>query len=154
MATYFFDSSALVKHYVIETGSSWVTQVLSASRDHQIYVTSITAVEVIAALTRRERGKHLPQNDYQTSTQQFCSDLKFIYQIVDLTDRLITQAMRIAQSYALRGYDAVQLAAALAINSELQFAQLPSLTLISADNELNLAAQKENLLVKNPNDYP
>lgn len=151
MASYFFDSSALVKHYVTEIGSSWVTQLLLPSFGHRIYISSITAVEVVAALTRRERGEQLSHSDYQISLRQFRSDLKSTYETVDLTDQLIAKAMGIAQLYALRGYDAVQLAAAITINSERQAAHLPTLTLISADNELNLAAQKENLLVENPN---
>lgn len=154
MAAYFVDSSALVKRYVTEVGSIWVTQLLSPSQGNRIYVASITAVEVVAALTRRERGVQPSLSHYQTSLRQFRSDLKSIYAPVDVTDQVITSAMAIAQSHALRGYDAVQLAVAVAINSERQGANLPTLTLISADNELNQAAHKENLLVENPNDHP
>jgi hypothetical protein len=39
------------------------------------------------------------------------------------------------------------------LNHELQVAHSPTLTLVSADNELNLAAQKEKLLVENPNHH-
>jgi uncharacterized protein len=49
----------------------------------------------------------------------------------------------------LRGYDAVQLAAALEIHS-----QAPSLTLISADTGPNAAAMAEGLLVDDPNRHP
>ncbi|NOT59076.1 MAG: nucleic acid-binding protein, partial [Acidobacteria bacterium] len=56
--------------------------------------------------------------------------------------------------HALRGYDAVQLAAALEENDELMSFGLPALTLVSADAELNKAAQAEGLNVENPNNHP
>jgi len=54
----------------------------------------------------------------------------------------------------LRGYDAVQLAAALEANDERLANALTPLTLVSADTELNTAAQAEGLNVENPNNYP
>ena len=47
------------------------------------------------------------------------------------------------------GYDAVQLAAALEVHS-----QIPSLTLLSADANLNAAGAAEGLLVDDPNRHP
>ena len=49
----------------------------------------------------------------------------------------------------LRAYDAVQLAAALEISH-----QIPSLTLISADADLNTSAASEGLTVEDPNAHP
>ncbi|MGO9469479.1 MAG: hypothetical protein ACLQIB_44780 [Isosphaeraceae bacterium] len=49
----------------------------------------------------------------------------------------------------MRGYDAVQLAAALQVHS-----QIPSLTLLSADADLNAAAVAEGLSVDDPNNHP
>jgi hypothetical protein len=57
--------------------------------------------------------------------------------------------MTFAETYVLRGYDAVQLAAAMVINSQLLAANAafglstsirPVLTLISSDTDLNAAA--------------
>jgi predicted nucleic acid-binding protein len=50
LAVYFFDSSALVKRYAAETGSSWVGQVTDPKSGNKIYITTITGVEVISAL--------------------------------------------------------------------------------------------------------
>jgi hypothetical protein len=49
----------------------------------------------------------------------------------------------------LRGYDAVQLAAALEVHSHA-----PSLTLLSADAGLNAAGAAEGLAVDDPNNHP
>jgi len=63
---------------------------------------------------------------------------------------LIAQAGALAEKHALRGYDAVQLAAALQAKSAYSTAGL-ALTLISADLELNSAAIAEGLVVYDPN---
>jgi hypothetical protein len=51
----------------------------------------------------------------------------------------------LARRHGLRGYDAVQLAAALEVH-----ANVPSLTLLSADANLDTAATGEGLLVDDP----
>jgi hypothetical protein len=48
----------------------------------------------------------------------------------------------------------MQPAVALIINHERVTAGLPTLTLISADNDLNAAATAEGLVVDNPNNHP
>lgn len=93
MADYFIDSSALVKRYVTETGTSWVTRLLLPASGHHVHLASITAVEVAAALARRERGRQLSTNDFHSAIRQFRSDLNSIYEIVNVTDGIISQAM-------------------------------------------------------------
>lgn len=56
MPVLFFDTSALVKRYGRETGSIWVTQILDPDAGHQVYLSRLTGTEVVAAITRRERG--------------------------------------------------------------------------------------------------
>ena len=62
--------------------------------------------------------------------------------------------MRLANAHALRAYDAVQLAAALEINRKEQDAGFAPVTLISADQALNDAAQAEGLSVDDPRSHP
>lgn len=61
--------------------------------------------------------------------------------------------MKMATKHALRGYDAVQLTAALDANAELLASSLPPVIIVSADTELNAAAIAEGLSVENPNDH-
>jgi hypothetical protein len=61
--------------------------------------------------------------------------------------------MNIAEGHALRGSDAIQLAAAIEAN--LAAAAVGEvLTLVSADAELNAAAVAEGLAVDDPNLHP
>src|SRR5450755_1865747 len=59
MAVYFFDSSALVKRHVDESGSAWVRSLTRVKAGHTLYIARITAVEITSAITRRQRGRHL-----------------------------------------------------------------------------------------------
>jgi uncharacterized protein len=70
-----------------------------------------------------------------------------------MTAALLDDAMRLAQTRALRGYDAVQLAAALRVDTECRGLGLSS-TLISSDGDLNAAAVAEGLTVEDPNEHP
>jgi hypothetical protein len=54
----------------------------------------------------------------------------------------------------LRGYDAVQLAAAIAANNERVLNGLSPLIVVSADGELNDAARAEGFTVEDPNSHP
>jgi hypothetical protein len=62
--------------------------------------------------------------------------------------------MALAERHGLRGYDAIQLAAALEINSFRTGQGLPPITLLSADAELNAAAVRDGLTVDDPNSHP
>ena len=61
--------------------------------------------------------------------------------------------MALAEKHALRGYDAVQLAAALEVQSQRIEDELPPPELISADTALNDAALLEGLKVDDPNNH-
>jgi uncharacterized protein len=43
MAAYFFDSSALVKRYVVESGTQWVRNLCDPTVSHSLYIVRITA---------------------------------------------------------------------------------------------------------------
>ena len=63
MAVYFLDSSAVVKRYAQETGSAWVEALTAPSAGNALYLAHITAVEIVAAVTRRQRGGTLTASD-------------------------------------------------------------------------------------------
>ena len=61
MADYYFDSSALVKRYINETGSTWVGGLFDSGLEHEAFIGAITPVEIVAAIARRARGKTSPR---------------------------------------------------------------------------------------------
>ena len=151
MAVYFCDSSAIVKCYVQEQGSAWMVALLDAAAVHHLYIARITGVEVIAAMRRRARLGDIVATDVAAPLTQFREDFAGLYRIIEITPALVTRAMAFAETYALRGYDAVQLAAAVEVHTRGNTLGLPVLTLVSSDEDLNVAATAEGLVVEIPN---
>ena len=162
MALYFFDSSALVKRYVRETGTDWVRAISDPTANNKIYVAEITGVEVIAAITRRVRTKSISKTDAETAIKQFRYDFAKQYKISEIPSSIISDAMDLTETYQLRAYDAVQLSVALEIDSQIKaitkttsiVSAVPSLTIVSADDELNVAVIAEGLSLEDPKNYP
>src|SRR5437763_12105745 len=119
-----------------------------------IHLARISAVEVIAAITRRQRAGSITVPQAVQLCADFRQDLIGQYRLVELSPGLLTRAMALAEQHALRGYDAVQLAAALHVQVRRLKRGLTPLTLISADAELNAAAVAEGLPVDDPNAHP
>lgn len=151
MGAYFLDTSALVKRSVREAGTAWVRDLTASNSPHDLYIARISIVEMVAAITRRERGGHLTTAQGAAIIGHFRKRASERYIVVELSPALLDDASRLARKHGLRGYDAVQLAAALAINQPRPPFGLPPATLVSADSELNRAALAEGLLVEDPN---
>lgn len=149
MADYFLDTSAIIKRYVHETGTSWVRTLAASASGNFLYLARITEVEVTAAIARRRGQPGFGVAQANVVLGFFRPDLAHDYRIAEITVPLLRRAADLADSHALRGYDAVQLAAALQVRL-----QVPRLILISGDGDLNLAAAAEGLPVENPNAHP
>ncbi len=154
MAVYFVETSALAKRSIAETGSVWLRALLDSSTGCSIYVVRVTAVEIIAAITRRERGRTLAPTDAAVARQAFHSDLATAYQVIEVTSALANQAMLLAEQHGLRGYDAIQLAAGCEVHVRYLAAGLPAVISISAETELNAAVIAEGLTIEDPNVHP
>ena len=153
MATYFLDSSAIVKLYIAETGSQWLAEITIPTAETRVYIVKIACVEVVAALARRAAFRGRPQSELIYAIKEFRNDFSNRFRIVEISTSLVSSAMDLSQRQGLRGYDAVQLAGAVEVNAEFM-AFGSRCTLVSADLELNSAAIAEGLTVENPNDHP
>lgn len=78
-------------------------------------------------------------------------DKRFI--VIDLTPKIIKAGISLAEKYSLRGYDTAQLAVGLSVRNRLANSGIQNFTFISADIDLNSAAQAEDLAVDNPNNH-
>jgi len=153
MAILFLDTSAAVKRYVRETGTSWlINQIRPATTD--AFVANVTGIETISAIVRRRRGGSLTAADADKALRRFRRDFASRYIVVELTPPVIHLAMQLAEKHNLRGYDAAQLAVAVSVNRRLLAKGVSGLTFVCADAELLNSAQAEGLLVENPNLHP
>lgn len=153
MPVFYIDSSAVVKRYVAEKGTAWVVSLFKPSAQNIIYIAQITGVEVVSAISRRQRGGSLTQTAAEKAIARFKRDFQNRLRVLRLTDGVTSEAMRLTEIHGLRGYDAAQLATALELANRFTANNLLSITFVSADNQLNQAAQTEGLTVDNPNNH-
>jgi uncharacterized protein len=139
MASYFLDTSALAKRYFDEPGSARIASILSSSA--LMFVSHLTLAEMSSAISRRTQGK-----DQQTLLDRLDSDFFDLFNIAPLTDALVDSAVTLVRSHRIRGCDALQLATALTVATEID-----DLIFTCADDDLNAAAKANGLLIDNPN---
>jgi predicted nucleic acid-binding protein len=154
MATYFLDSSAVAKRYMQETGTPWIFSLTDPAARNQCWLATITAVEVLAAFYRRVRTGTHSLAQIQQAEQVFRTELVTHFRRISVTSLVLNRATALVTVYQLRAYDAVQLAAALTLQSRRAARALPSVTFLSADQTLNQAAAAEGLAVDDPNQHP
>jgi predicted nucleic acid-binding protein len=154
VTAYFLDSSAVIKLYTIERGSSWLVGQVDPNRANLLCVSQITAVEVASALHRRARHGDLALAFAQQAVARLRVDLSTAFLVIDVGRTLIDDAIDVAERRGHRGYDCVQLAAAGVIAQARRDAGESPVVILSADDELNQAAEAEGFTVENPNDYP
>ncbi|MBW4599492.1 MAG: type II toxin-antitoxin system VapC family toxin [Calothrix sp. FI2-JRJ7] len=154
MTAYFVDSSALVKRYVPETGSTWIQALSAPQESNLLFITRITWVEVLSALARREREGTLTSADKALIIQRFRFDLNNQYQVIELDAKLAETAGQLVGQYPLRAYDAMQLASVVKIQPVFSTEQSISLIFLTSDDRLSTIAQALGLLTDNPNYHP
>ena len=88
------------------------------------------------------------------AVKQFELDAEKDYDIIQINEFVIARAKQLALARALRGFDAIQLAAALEANDARMALGETPLTFVSADVNLNAAAGAEGQVVEDPNDHP
>lgn len=151
---YYADTSALVKRYLNEIGSRWIRQVfLGITSARQIFIVSVTGAEMASALSRKCRLSDISQSVYHNAMNQFEGDFRYRLSRIRVTYAVVAHAMDLAKRHSLRGYDAIQLAAALELKNRLQPISSSNLTFLSADDVLCQIASTESLFVENPNHY-
>lgn len=76
------------------------------------------------------------------------------YGVRVVSTQIYTRAGDLCRMHRLRAYDAIQLAAALALRDDALASGVPSPIFVCADTDLLSYAVSEGLSVENPNDYP
>lgn len=127
------DTSALIKLYLSEAGSAAVKKLARGAE--AVATCRVSWAEAHAALARRVREVPGDAVAVARARRALAADWpKFV--IVEITQKVIERAAEYADTFALRGYDSVQLAAAHALSEE---AQVP-VTFACFDARLNKAA--------------
>ncbi len=152
MNAVYFDTSALVKHYITEVGSDWVRALLM-NQAPAVFTSLLTSIEGVCTFARRRREGMLSSEDHRQLLTVFDYDFTYRYNILGVEPMVMDTARRMANSHPLRAYDAVQLATAWLLNQDLLSTGKAPLTFICADERLITVAQAEGLLTDNPNHH-
>jgi uncharacterized protein len=151
---YFLDSSALLKRYIIETGSTWVTSLTLPGSGHSLVIAHITLAELVSGIMRRRREGTITVVDAQSIRVLIDHHAQQEYSVMGLTPQIVHHAEDLLEAHPLRAYDAVQLASALEIHQRILQAGSPPLIFVSADQRLLTVAIAEGLQTDDPNLHP
>ncbi|MDZ7750606.1 MAG: type II toxin-antitoxin system VapC family toxin [Gammaproteobacteria bacterium] len=127
------DTSALVKLYISESHAREVKALVEEAE--AVAVCRIAWAEYHAATARRAREVAADQDGMERARQSLAVDWGN-YVVADVSQAVVERAGEYADAFALRGYDAVQLAAAAGV-MELSGQDL---TFACFDRRLNKAA--------------
>jgi predicted nucleic acid-binding protein len=147
VAIYYFDTSALIKHYLDEIGTPLINSLLY-EQSNDLAIVSVTMAEAFAAITRRIRGGELTYGTVEKVLEVARTEFEEKFIVLATTLVVVYRAMALSQTHALRGYDAIQLAAALEFQNGIGKKKV---TFVCADDELNRTAAREGLSILNPN---
>ena len=137
---HYFDSSALIKRYVIEDGSNDVSDLIEQSG--MVGSSLLTQVEMAAALTKSVRLKILENQEAENAWQDFLEHWPSFTRLA-VTPVLAERAARLTWKLSLRGYDAAHLAAVLIWQETIE----TQVTLATYDRELWTAGKEAGLAV-------
>jgi len=134
----YLDTSALVKLYVAEAGTAEVAA--GVERATALVTVRISYAEARASFARHTRARGLRPGELRRVVRQLDEEWGQ-YSIVEVTDALVRRAGTLAERHRLRGYDAVQLSAAV----DLRLGGATDVVFASFDATLNQAARRERL---------
>lgn len=138
----YLDTSALVKLYIAEAESPAIHD--AVARAEAVAVCRIAWAEACAALARRARDVPTDETATTTARHAMARDWPH-FLIIEVTQAVVERACEFAETFALRGYDSVQLASAYttlaSAPGEVDFA--------CYDNRLNKAARVLGLSLLN-----
>ena len=106
----YLDSSALVKVFLKERGGPEVQRMMDGA--HTVGSVAISRAEVVAALGKAVRLGITPLDEALAARHRFSVEWTLYFRF-PISELLLERAGELAWTYGLRGYDSVQLAAAV-----------------------------------------
>ncbi|MBN1944139.1 MAG: type II toxin-antitoxin system VapC family toxin [Bradymonadales bacterium] len=134
----FLDTSALVKLYVTEEGSTRVREQLAGCE--QAAISRVAYPEARAALARRHREGGVTAEELRTAVEALDRDLG-AFVVVEMSQRVAQMAGDLAEKHGLRGFDAIHLASAI----ELYLLTGSRILFLSHDTRQLEAARQEGM---------
>ena len=140
---YYLDSSAFVKRYAAESGSSKVAALIEG--DHKIAISWLAIPETLSAITRRAKGGSMRAEELAAIRDQINRDIQR-FLIVEVAGAPVDGIETLIARHALRGADSIHLSTALWLGK----ATKTPIIFVASDNELLSAARSDRLETYNP----
>lgn len=147
MAIYYLETSALVKLYVREPGTERVLALAARASENRLAVLALTQVEVRSAIRRREKNGEIPAVVASQLLEALTRHLEGRFVTQAITDFVLDIASALVDRYALRAFDAVQLAGYVALKSSAG-SEIP--VFVCSDQALLAAALQEGVATLDP----
>jgi uncharacterized protein len=112
----FLDSSALAKKYIAEKGSERILALWQTAED--ISLSILCVPEVLSACSRLWREKKLDEHGYQAIKNGFLRDIEDT-NLINVVPAIIEGAISCLEGGTMRTLDAIHVASAISIGSEL-----------------------------------
>ena len=135
----YLDSSAIVASYFYEPHTATVSQ--ATFQATQEWVSLIAYVETRAAFAQLKHQKRLVGKLYYQALEQFEEDWQ-TFEYYDVSEEMVQVAAYLAETYLLKGYDAMHLSSALALQKTYK-----DIVFLSYDVRLNRAASSAGLVL-------
>jgi predicted nucleic acid-binding protein len=148
----YFDSSALIKHYVQETGSEIIGHKLEDEQkaSRPVFTSVLTFTEIEAALSRRAKDNSVAPREYVRARMKFESDWVLGLSPIDLGPGVLAIVRGVVDQFALKGADVVHLASAIWLRDMTGMHVKEAVSFLSSDKRLAKAAVKSGFEVFNP----
>lgn len=138
----YFDTSALIKLFILEKGSENAQRLFHA---HFPPATAVIAyAEIYSGVNRRKREGYLSSQQYTRLSRRF-EEHWATYIRIELTEEVLAGAKKLLERYPLRAFDAIHLASAISLQKGIR----EPLEFAAADSRLLDAASDERLTPRN-----
>ena len=139
----FFDTSALIKRYISETGSNKVDELFEISEN--IIVSPVTKIEAYSTLKRLLATNLISEEDYETVKSNIDYDFSY-FTVVSLNEKIEKEAIKLIERHQLKTLDSIQLASCLYRKGDIR-------DFVVSDVKLKNAAEVENIEVIDPTEF-
>ena len=143
MVRLFFDTSALVKRYYEEPGTETVDALIEGNE--MVVISSLSVIEMASAFRRKYNRTTISETQVNRLLSAFFEESMARFVVVPLAESVLGGAFALVLEDDLRTLDSIQLATALALDSDDD-----PLRFVTADAELAAAAEANGLAVSNP----
>src|SRR5258708_32221120 len=105
MASYFLDTSAIVKRYFPEQGRSWILDICNPVHGNKLYISQEALVEVLTTVCRKARHQLVSVTERDLLINLFWQDSQYNYTVIPVTTSKYISPRNLCCSHSLRDYN-------------------------------------------------